>query len=256
MNSFLRVNHSHAYATSQVANEWRLYEYREVDSTNLVAAGLPAWSAVRADRQTAGRGRFSRCWVSDEGGLWLSAVIPRPPGSSHNLLPLAIGLALCRCLQASGVAGLRLRWPNDVMIGNRKLAGLLIDHFAADLAVAGIGLNVANSPGTVEPGLKNRSITLKECLPETPGLGELSAAILANLSQVVRELQTESVSADLLSLINDLWRLPSRVELDLDGSVCRGTFQGVDSAGRLLLEDGDGVRQEFAPHQVRHLTEL
>ena len=244
------------YAESQVTNDWRLHEFGEVGSTNLVAANFPAWSAIRAEQQTAGRGRFSRSWVSDKGGLWLSAVVPRLPGSTHNLLPLAAGLVLCRCLQILGASGFRLRWPNDVLIGHRKLAGLLIDHFVPELAVVGIGVNVFNSPERIEPDLRNCSIALKECMPKPPELKDLAATILAALSQVLQELQTQAGAASCVSAINALWQAPSRVELDLDGRLCRGTFSGVDASGRLLLVDEHGAKQEFAPHEVRHLTEL
>jgi hypothetical protein len=58
---------------------WTVHEVASVDSTNLFAAKLPVWHAVRAEVQTAGRGRFQRVWISDQGGLWLSAVVPSPP---------------------------------------------------------------------------------------------------------------------------------------------------------------------------------
>src|SRR5690349_19647555 len=119
--------------------EWRLRELAAVDSTNLFAANLPAWHAVRADTQTAGRGRFQRQWVSDAGGLWLSAVVPVETNSpAWRMLPLATGVAVCDALRANGANQLRLRWPNDVLVGNRKLAGLLIDQFRPAAAVVGV----------------------------------------------------------------------------------------------------------------------
>src|SRR5579863_281059 len=76
--------------------DWTLHEYQVVTSTNLIAATLPAWTAVRADTQTAGRGRFQRTWISDRGGLWLSAVVPIDQIIvRRRALPLAVGLAIC-----------------------------------------------------------------------------------------------------------------------------------------------------------------
>src|SRR5262249_27422576 len=124
-----------AQATASACGEWMLYEYPVVTSTNLVAAGLPAWSAIRADTQTGGRGRFQRSWVSDHGGLWLSAVVPIMHDETvPRALPLAAGLAVCNTLSALGISRFRLRWPNDVLINNRKLAGLLVDQFVSGLA--------------------------------------------------------------------------------------------------------------------------
>src|SRR5579859_3257989 len=98
---------------------WTLQEYQAVSSTNLVAAALPAWTAVRADTQTAGRGRFQRTWISDQGGLWLSAVVPlNQDDLLRRALPLAAGLAICDALRHLGVHGFRLRWPNDVLVNN------------------------------------------------------------------------------------------------------------------------------------------
>src|SRR6188768_3771909 len=103
---------------------WQLHEFAEVDSTNLVAAKLPAWHAVRADCQTAGRGRFQRAWVSNRGGLWLSAVVPIIDKSPQaRLLPLAAGLAVSEALRVLHQISVRLRWPNDILVGPRKLAG-------------------------------------------------------------------------------------------------------------------------------------
>src|SRR5690348_7055319 len=107
---------------------WTIHELVSVGSTNLVAASLQPWHAVRAETQTAGRGRFDRAWISDQGGLWLSAVIPAPPPDiALEGLPLLAGLALCEALAELGAGPLRLRWPNDVLVHERKLAGLLLD---------------------------------------------------------------------------------------------------------------------------------
>src|SRR5260370_22011770 len=74
---------------------WTLHEYPAVTSTNFIAANLPPWTAVRADIQTNGRGRFQRAWISDRGGLWLSAVVPiQPDAIKRRALPLAVGLAV------------------------------------------------------------------------------------------------------------------------------------------------------------------
>ena len=110
-----------------------------------MAVGLPAWHAVRADHKPRGAVDYERSWVSDEGGLWLSAVLPiKQKSPPWRFLPVAVGFAVCVTLDALGAKGFRLRWPNDVLVGRRKLAGLLLDQFCPDLVVAGIGVNVTN----------------------------------------------------------------------------------------------------------------
>jgi BirA family biotin operon repressor/biotin-[acetyl-CoA-carboxylase] ligase len=243
------------FPTEGEAPEWRLREFAQVDSTNLVAAKLPAWHAVRADTQTAGRGRFQRHWVSDAGGLWLSAVVPVAMNSpAWRMLPLATGVAVCDTLCANGVKQLRLRWPNDVLVGNLKLAGMLIDRFQPGLAVVGIGVNVGNQPEACDCSLKGQVTRLADLVSKSPSLRELSVHVLASLKSVWLEVQTAGPEK-ILSRVNELWDLPRRVELDLDGTLVSGEFAGVDSGGRLQLR-ADGATQFLEPQDVRLLRDL
>jgi BirA family biotin operon repressor/biotin-[acetyl-CoA-carboxylase] ligase len=232
---------------------WRLHEIPVTASTNLAAAKLSVWEAVRADRQTAGRGRFQRGWVSDEGGLWLSAVIPAGPNATA--LPLAIGLAVCDALRSIGLKEFRVRWPNDVLVDDRKLAGLLIDQFVPEQAVAGIGINVFNYPETHDPNLKNQTARLADLITTPPSLEDLTKVMLSNLRHVVVQMQTNGFTS-LLPRINQLWGSPRRVELDLDGDIHAGVFAGVGEGGELLLLTDSGDKATYHAYQVRHLKEL
>lgn len=234
---------------------WTVCEYREVSSTNLTAAKLPAWSAVRAQTQTAGRGRFQRTWVSDQGGLWLSAVIPTGKTKDWQVLPLAVGLAVCKTFRSLGVQNARMRWPNDVLVQDRKLAGLLIDQFFPGLAVAGIGINVSNQPEKQDSSLKQHTARLADLISAVPSLEKLTQDILKNLREVVTHMQAGGFRS-LHSEINALWGTPRRVELDLDGVIRQGMFSCVDEEGRLILSDESGRSVSYEPHQVRHLTEI
>ncbi len=235
--------------------EWTLHEWPVVTSTNLVARGLPAWNAVRAVTQTEGRGRFQRSWVSDEGGLWLSAVVPLGAGATlRRALPLAVGLAVCGMLQELGVSEFRLRWPNDVLVRDRKLAGLLIDQFTQDIAVIGIGINVNNRPESLNPDLSIRAIRLADLLATPVELGPLTALLLRHLRKELVALESAGATA-LFTRVNPFWRAPRMVELDLDGPVRKGKFTGVDASGRLALASPSGELSFYDAHEVRHLTE-
>jgi BirA family biotin operon repressor/biotin-[acetyl-CoA-carboxylase] ligase len=236
--------------------DWRVLKYDVIGSTNMVAASLPAWTAVCADAQTAGRGRFQRRWVSDQGGLWLSAVIPLSEDPiAAKALPLAVGLAVCEALQEIGVTQLRMRWPNDLLVLDRKLAGLLLDRFTPGLAVAGIGINVFNRPELCDPNLGSQIIRLADLIPTPPQLSELTSLLLRNLRRIVLEL--EAIGFDsMLPRVNQLWGAPRLVELDLDGEVRRGLFERVDHEGRLILSDGSRATVAYEAHQVRHLQEI
>ena len=95
---------------------WRFFRYETVASTNDLARNLLPWSAVCAMAQTAGRGRFGRSFVSDPGGLWLSATLPAEGGAGRwSGFSLMVGCHLLRVLENLAVPDVRLRWPNDLM---------------------------------------------------------------------------------------------------------------------------------------------
>ena len=235
---------------------WELLELEAVDSTSFVAAKLDAWHAVRADTQTAGRGRFQRSWVSDAGGLWLSAVVPTGVDRGRwQALPLVAGFALVQSLKGFGLASARLRWPNDIMVNERKLAGLLVDTFKPQLAVIGLGVNVTNHPAAHDPELKQTSTRLADLVSPPPSLATLTQAVLASIKSAM-DVITEAGFSALQPRINELWGGSRRVTIDLDGVQRFGLFTGIDEVGRLLLRDDTLGPTAFEPHQVRLLREL
>lgn len=242
-------------ATPAVAG-WGLREFAEVTSTNTVAAALPAWSAVRARIQTAGRGRTGRAWVSDDGGLWLSAVVPTPAGPDWALLPLAAGRAVLTTVRELGIAGARLRWPNDIMVGRDKLAGILVDRYSPATAVIGVGLNVANRPGAVDAALADGVTRLADLLPDPPAAAELLPVLLTAVRREHRRLAAGR-SAGLIRDLNHDWRQRRpTVALTVGNELVRGRFAGVDTRGRLRLLDASGRERVFPAHQVDLLREI
>lgn len=239
------------------AGGWRLHEVDVTSSTNDLARTLPPWSAVRANRQTAGRGRHQRSWVSDEGGLWLSAVVPTgEAGQSWAALPLAAGLAVCEVLFGLGVHPLHLRWPNDVMIGRRKLAGLLIDQFEPGRAVIGMGINVHNEPSTRDAALAGRVARIADvpAVGPVPSLSELGFRILGGIGEVVRVMHRAGFAA-LVPRMNRWWPVELAVELETESGTWAGMFAGVDAGGRVRVRSADGRIDDFHAHQVIRLRE-
>jgi BirA family biotin operon repressor/biotin-[acetyl-CoA-carboxylase] ligase len=122
--------------------------YRRTDSTNdrareLVEAGAPAGTVVTADEQDAGRGRHGRRWSAPPGGALLYSAILRPLDRAHRLLPLAAPLAVCEAIESLAPVACGVKWPNDVWIEERKVAGVLIEARPPHWAVIGIGVNLA-----------------------------------------------------------------------------------------------------------------
>lgn len=230
---------------------WTLHETDTLASTNDYARNLPPWHAIRAKSQTAARGRHGRRWSSDEGGLWMSVVLPLdPPDRGWAAFPLVAGLAVVSTLRGLGLAHARLRWPNDVLVGPKKICGILMEKFAADCVVVGLGLNVTNHPGTTDPGLAPIATSLAEELPLAPAAAELYPEILTALRALHGRVAEEGFAA-LADDINRHWGGTRQVEVHLAGETIRAPFLGIDSRGDLLLEiDGHPVTHS-APHVQR-----
>ncbi|MBC8011206.1 MAG: biotin--[acetyl-CoA-carboxylase] ligase [Burkholderiales bacterium] len=238
---------------------WFLDVLPETESTNQLAARLPAWHAVRAETQTAGRGRTGRHWVSDPGGLWLSAVLPCPgPREAWSMLPLAAGWAVIAALADLGVSDLRLRWPNDILAGRRKLAGLLVERHTPDTAVVGIGLNVFNHPEASAPALRDATARLADLAAlDERDLDAVAAFVLRALAHAHAILLAGDfprIAADL----NRTWGQPRLVALTLAGGPAAvvGLFSGIDEHGHLRLSDRIGQIHTYDATQVAHLREL
>lgn len=233
-----------AFENEDVAPGWMLDAHDELDSTNRLAARMTAWHAVRADTQTAGRGRTGRHWVSDRGGLWLSAVLPCPgPRERWATLPLAAGHAFLHALRGLGVADLRLRWPNDLLVGPRKLAGLLVERHTPGTAVVGVGVNVFNDPESRAPELRDATARLADLVfLDGRDLDDLAAVLLHALGRAHARLERGDFAGIAAELNRDWETGPRRrVALFLAGvaTPVTGDFIGIDAAGHLrLLSDG------------------
>ncbi|MDZ5604660.1 bifunctional biotin--[acetyl-CoA-carboxylase] ligase/biotin operon repressor BirA [Pseudomonas sp. RP23018S] len=149
----LQLLDAHAIAAHAQASEWPILIYETIDSTNaeglrLITQGQPAPFLVVAERQMAGRGRRGRQWVSPFAENLYYSLVLRIEGGMRQLegLSLVVGLAVMRVLQAMGVEGVTLKWPNDVLVREQKIAGILLELVGdpADIChvVLGIGINV------------------------------------------------------------------------------------------------------------------
>jgi BirA family transcriptional regulator, biotin operon repressor / biotin---[acetyl-CoA-carboxylase] ligase len=245
--------------TAPEATAWQLSVLPETTSTNTLAATLPPWHAIRAAHQSAGRGRTGRTWVSDRGGLWLSAVLPCPaPRERWALLPLAVGWALLETLADLGARDLRLRWPNDLLCGERKLAGLLVERHRPDTAVVGLGLNVLNRPEFASPTLRGTTVRLADLAPDAPtDLDTLATHALAAIARAHAEL-CEHGFARIAADLNRGWATPRLVALTLADAPAPvlGRFLGIAEDGRLRLAQRDGTVTAYDATQVALLREL
>lgn len=235
---------------------WTISLHSVVGSTNDIASARPGWNAVIADTQTGGRGRYRRTWVSDQGGIWMSAVLPTPgPATDWSILPLAAGWAVREALGSLGVRDLRLRWPNDVMVGPAKLAGILVERFRPGTAVIGIGLNYLNHPENEEPSLIGTVARLADLMPVLPPRAEVVEAILVYLARAQKLIAGQSLS-QLLTTLNEAWT-GGRVSLELNGSPSPlvGKLVAIDASGNLEIHPDHAPPVHISPLAVERLRE-
>jgi BirA family biotin operon repressor/biotin-[acetyl-CoA-carboxylase] ligase len=202
-----------------------IHRYSTVDSTMRLAAGLPLGDVVVAGEQTAGQGRHGHSWYSAPGsGLYCSIVLEPTP-----LLTLALGLATADAIAVP----CDLRWPNDVMIGDKKVAGILV-QLVEGKAIAGIGINL-NHTG-FPPDLEATSLKLatgRDTFPDDL-LDPLLAAV---------ETYTKLPPGDILDLFTraSSYAAGRRVTVQLPDGVINGATRGLDPDGYLIVRKDDGT---------------
>ncbi len=223
-----------------VGGGWRVEVVPTTASTNAdvaarARAGEPPGLVLVAEHQTAGRGRLTRSWNSPpRAGLLLSALLTAPPSP---WVPLLAGVALARALRDTAGLEPRLKWPNDVLVDGRKIAGILAE-VAAGRVVLGIGLNVTTTAAELPPDRAATSVSLAGG----------SSDRLTLLRAVLRALAGGATPADYRGLCDTIGR---RVAVHLpDGTVHRGLADGVDDQGRLVV---DGA--PYAAGDVEHLRD-
>ena len=230
-----------------------------VDSTNRFVKGLidrffeeeatPRTAFVVAYEQTAGRGRQGRSWVSSAGrGLYCTWLQPLPVGRGPledqlGTLPLLVGVGVCRALAAQVDGTALLKWPNDVLVGGRKIAGILIETVAGSngemAAVIGFGVNYDFGAGSELPTPVSTSLALETGEPPP------RAAVVEGLA---RSLERELAHCGDLDYTLDAYRVCTvhregdEVSCRVGGETLAGRFAGFDSGGRFRLRTASGLR--------------
>lgn len=230
----------------------------EVRSTNDLAMeegrrGAPEGLAILADRQTGGRGRRGRAWESPAGlGLYTSILLrPECPAAKAPVLTLLAGLATGEAM--GEVAGLpvRLKWPNDVLVGGRKAAGILAEMAGADERVShvviGIGINVNQGPGDFPAPLLATAGSLFLATGRLTARSELAAALYNSLDRWYRVFRAGRIEAILAAGRERSATLGHAVEVLEGGGRWRGRAVDLDDDGALLVrEEGGALRRVLA----------
>jgi BirA family transcriptional regulator, biotin operon repressor / biotin---[acetyl-CoA-carboxylase] ligase len=261
--------------------------FRVTDSTNarareLVEAGAPGGTIVTAAEQTAGRGRQGRTWTAPPGKALLYSAILRPLDERHLLLPLAVPLAVCEAAEElEPEVECQVKWPNDVWIDGRKLAGVLIEAKPQDgWAVIGIGLNLSISPDEFPPDLRDTAVSLfgtpdggrespRRCLAKRPRQGDSSREAAADSTaeggggHSARRLPTPFAATEVVNRHLDLWVTASRADVlsawrardalrgrKISWNGGSGVADGIEDSGDLVVVAAGGDRVVLGAGEV------
>ncbi len=205
------------------------------------ASGVSVWVAAT---QTGGRGRRGRRWEAPKGGLWLTGAWPLASEACLAGLGLRAGVGVCDALREFIGDRACLKWPNDVLIDGRKVAGILCesvpDPGGSRWAVIGVGVNANNDPGGLPDGLRRSPTALREELGREVDLHDLEERVLRSLAGVVGIEGTPRAIIDRAQAM--LFGIGEPLEsVDARGECYAGLLLGLAPDGRLLLES-DGER--------------
>ena len=228
--------------------EWRVDRLDAIDSTNeearrRAAAGDPGRLWIVAGLQTAGRGRQGRSWVSPKGNLHASALLIDPcPQVRSPQLGFVAGVALARAAEDCGASQARLKWPNDLVIGNAKCAGLLVEGRALPdrriACVVGIGVDCVHAPD----GVGYPTAVLRR----DDGGAIAASSLFERLAERFDEALGVWAEGDGFAAIRAAW-LPRAagigtiVRIDTVQGRREGAFEGLDADGRLLFRGAGGL---------------
>ncbi|MCX7970509.1 MAG: biotin--[acetyl-CoA-carboxylase] ligase [Negativicutes bacterium] len=240
---------------SKIAN-WHIFRYDELPSTNDLARRLAeeglSHAVVLARRQTAGRGRQQRAWLSDcDRGLWFSLICPAgtASGQKNERWPLIIAQSVLEGLKHCAPADYRLKWPNDIILAGRKLAGILTEGVWSggqlQAVVAGVGINVSQRYDDFPAEIRGRAISLSEWHSHTDIDKEgVLAAILTAANRWLAAVTSDRLWQSLLAEHRGHSLTLSRpVRLYTGGqSVIEGLAVDIDRDGRLEVIANEGRR--------------
>jgi biotin-[acetyl-CoA-carboxylase] ligase BirA-like protein len=227
----------------------RLLSLDEIDSTNDEARRLietgergPLW--IVAARQTKGRGRLGREWISPAGNLYTSFVFADFPETRlAPQLGFVTGVAAMQALRASaGQGNFKLKWPNDMLLDGAKLGGILLEGVnggATPVAIIGIGMNIADAPA----GLPYPTRALSELGAVAPS----AASVFSHLTDALCGALEMWRAGEGFAAVRDEWLrhaqgLGETIRVALTGETVDGVFETIDASGRLVIQTSEGRR--------------
>lgn len=247
--------------TAVVGRELQCFD--EIDSTNnyakrIALSGAPDGTVIVADCQTAGRGRMDRSFQSPKGkGIYLTALL-RPELPPERLLPVTALAGVAVCAAVERVCGVRpgLKWPNDPVLGSRKLCGILTELSVeaetgrAQYLVLGIGVNVLQTAEDFTPEVAEMATSLAMALGRPVSRPALAAALIEELDRLYTALRAGDLSEYLAAYRRDCVNLGKAVQLISPAGRETVTAVGIDGDFGLVVRGADGEERAVRSGEV------
>lgn len=244
-------------AAADFPDPFRLLIRESVESTNdearrLALGGAAEGLIVLAESQTAGRGRRGAAWFSPHGDSLAFSILLRPsdPIALWPRLALAAGLAVAEALETFGLQP-GIKWPNDIWLGKRKVAGILVEA-GPDFAVVGIGLNVNTTSFPTDVSEIATSLRLETSRSFAPAdvLGVIIRKFAARRHQIGSDFESLISAVRLRCILTG-----HRVSLKTNDGSRIGVIEGIGPGGELLFRSPEGLERLIQADEVRFLTD-
>jgi len=221
------------------------------EAARLASEGCPSGTVVAADEQTAGQGRHGHSWHSERGaGLYCSVVLRLPlQANALPILTMALGLAVAEAIRRATDIRPDLRWPNDVLLHEKKVAGILV-QLVDSVSIAGIGINVNHT--SFPPDIAAQATSLRLATGRVHSRQELLDGLLESVDRFSKTLVEEGPGAvlDLFSHQSSYVQ-GKRVRVEQSGGEVEGTTAGLDPSGFLIVRRDDGTEATILAGGVR-----
>jgi len=247
-------------ATRYIGQE--IYHYPEVDSTNNVAKELAEKGAVEgtiviAESQRRGKGRRGKKWLSPSGGVWMTIILrPDIPTSQAPILTLLTGVAVAETLNHECGLDVGIKWPNDILIGEKKVCGILTEASASknglDYVVVGIGIDLNVDVDEFPPDLRKGATSLKRELEEEISGEKVVQNFLLNFENLYQDFKEGRISEILKQWRKLSTTIGSTVEVEKRGRKVQGEAVGITKDGMLILEMDDGSLRKIISGECTH----
>jgi BirA family biotin operon repressor/biotin-[acetyl-CoA-carboxylase] ligase len=233
----------------------KIYSFDLIDSTNSCAKALAGCSAaegtiVFAEQQTAGRGRFGRGWTANPNENLTFSIILRPrvsPDSAH-LLSLFVAVAAAEAVEMASGLTVECKWPNDLLVGGRKIAGILLEaamhQNKLEFVVIGLGLNVNQT--SFPEALREKATSLKSASGTSLDRASLFRTVVETLEDHYRRLSRSGFQAVVSQWMSRSSMINRRITVSMHGSPVSGVVKGLNPRGGLILHAHGEERVLFA----------